>query len=191
MEGWAVCAFGYFLHEVLKRAPVASPEAPDHLSARVRVPGPPEILERFVLEVLARAPARQPRAGEGWSEADGQLLVRLARQTCDRYEARGVVGRPIFWRHDRRRLIAALGRLLQADAQYRQGRGTRPVAAELAFGLPGARTGPVSVGLADGRSVRFRGKADRIDMADDGTIEVIDYKTGNFGPLRRVVRGRP
>jgi RecB family exonuclease len=55
------------------------------------------------------------------------------------------------------------------------------VAAELAFGLPGARIGAVAVKLPDGRSVRFRGKADRIDMAEDGTLEVIDYKTGGSG----------
>jgi hypothetical protein len=145
-----------------------------------------EILEKFVLHVLARSPDQQPGAGQGWSEADGELLVRLASEICDSFEARGVVGRPIFWQRERRRLIAALGRLLQADAKHRRERGTRPVAAELAFGLPGARIAAVAVGLADGRSVRFRGKADRIDMADDGSIEVIDYKTGGssrFGGL--------
>ena len=53
------------------------------------------------------------------------------------------------------------------------------MAAELAFGLPGAATGPASLSLPDGRSVAFRGKADRLDVADDGTLEVVDYKTGS------------
>ena len=174
LEGWATCPFAYFLHEVLKVEPVENPEdrltiSPLELGSLVH-----EILEKFVLHVLARSPDQQPGAGQGWSEADGELLVRLASEICDSFEARGVVGRPIFWQRERRRLIAALGRLLQADAKHRRERGTRPVAAELAFGLPGARIAAVAVGLADGRSVRFRGKADRIDMADDGSIEVLD-----------------
>ena len=32
--------------------------------------------------------------------------------------------------------------------------------------------------LPDGRQVRFRGKADRLDVGSDGTLEVVDYKTG-------------
>jgi hypothetical protein len=32
--------------------------------------------------------------------------------------------------------------------------------------------------LPDGRFVPMRGKADRVDLADDGAIHVLDYKTG-------------
>jgi RecB family exonuclease len=36
--------------------------------------------------------------------------------------------------------------------------------------------------LPDGRVVHFRGKADRIDVGDDGVLHVVDYKTGSsFG----------
>ena len=56
--------------------------------------------------------------------------------------------------------------------------GTRPVAAELAFGLPRSPLGTIAIPLPDGRSVQFRGMADRVDVSDDGTIHVVDYKTG-------------
>ena len=46
-----------------------------------------------------------------------------------------------------------------------QAHGTRPLAAELAFGLPGVDLGTVALDLPDGRSVQFRGKADRVDVA--------------------------
>ena len=52
------------------------------------------------------------------------------------------------------------------------------MAAELAFGMRGAEIGPVALPLPDGRVVRFRGLADRLDVAADGTLEVVDYKTG-------------
>ena len=32
--------------------------------------------------------------------------------------------------------------------------------------------------LSDGRRIRFRGAADRVDRADDGSLWVIDYKSG-------------
>ena len=37
---------------------------------------------------------------------------------------------------------------------------------------------PVPFPLPDGRSVPMRGNADRVDLGDDGTIHVADYKTG-------------
>ena len=36
------------------------------------------------------------------------------------------------------------------------------------------------VTLADGTTVRFRGKIDRIDRASDGRVRVVDYKTGKY-----------
>ena len=42
----------------------------------------------------------------------------------------------------------------------------------------------VSYPLPDGRQVRFRGAVDRIDEAEDGTLTVIDYKTGKTDDYR-------
>jgi hypothetical protein len=53
------------------------------------------------------------------------------------------------------------------------------VAAELAFGLPHSDLSTIALPLPDGRSVHFRGLADRVDIGDDGTIHVVDYKTGS------------
>jgi RecB family exonuclease len=71
-----------------------------------------------------------------------------------------------------------LDRFLYEDDAYRARTGSRPVAAEMAFGLPGTDQEPVDVAIGGGRTLRFRGSADRVDVADDGTLRVIDYKTG-------------
>jgi hypothetical protein len=68
---------------------------------------------------------------------------------------------------------------LDVDNAYRADHRTRPIAAELAFGVHGARLPAVSLDLPDGRSIAFRGKADRVDLAEDGTVYVVDYKTGS------------
>src|SRR5207247_2078189 len=57
--------------------------------------------------------------------------------------------------------------------------GLRPVAVELAFGFSWSDLDAVPLPLPDGREVRFRGKADRVDRGDDGRIHIVDYKTGS------------
>jgi hypothetical protein len=54
-----------------------------------------------------------------------------------------------------------------------------PFAAELGFGWTAAELGPVTVDLGDGRTVAFRGSADRVDRCLHGGIVVTDYKTGS------------
>ncbi len=179
LEGWAVCPFAYLMNSILGVEAVENPEdrlaiSPLDLGSLVH-----EILERFVEEVLARPASAQPAPGDAWSSDDRARMHAIAEEVCDRYEAHGLVGRTIFWQRDRRRIAADLDRFLGLDSARRAEHGTRPVAAELAFGLRHAATGPVSLPLPDGRSVAFRGKADRLDAADDGSLEVLDYKTGS------------
>jgi hypothetical protein len=104
----------------------------------------------------------------------------IARELCDEYEQRGLTGRPLFWRRDRARIVRDLDRILVSDSTHRAAYRTHPVAAELAFGLRGSALAAVPVPLADGREVWFRGKADRVDEGEDGTIHVVDYKTGKL-----------
>jgi ATP-dependent helicase/nuclease subunit B len=49
----------------------------------------------------------------------------------------------------------------------------------------------VTLALADGRSLRFRGSADRVDVGDDGTIHVVDYKTGKSDDFRALGPDNP
>ena len=69
--------------------------------------------------------------------------------------------------------------------------GTRPLAAELAFGLPKGALGPVALELPDGRHVQFRGQADRVDVAADGTLHVVDYKTGKADDYKDLSEDNP
>jgi hypothetical protein len=105
-------------------------------------------------------------------------MAAIATEVCDDYEARGLTGRPVFWRRDRAQILALVDRFLYEDDDHRRTTGTRPVAAELTFGRSGAELGPVEMALTDGRHLQFRGAIDRIDLADDGTLHVTDYKTG-------------
>ncbi|MGH9101957.1 MAG: PD-(D/E)XK nuclease family protein, partial [Acidimicrobiales bacterium] len=179
LESWAVCPFAYLMKELLAVRPVESPEDRLRFSPLDRGSLVHEALERFLREVLARPPEDQPAPADPWTAEDHRLLAAIADELVGSYEARGLVGRPILWRHDRLLILGDLERLLDEDSKHRKTHGTRPAAAELTFGLPGSRLGPVALALPDGRSVAFRGSADRLDVADDGTLEVLDYKTGS------------
>jgi hypothetical protein len=178
IERWAGCPFAYFVQDVLGVEAVENPEDRLEITPLDRGSLVHDVLERFILEILARGPAGLPEPDQPWSSTDRARMAELGAQVCEEYEARGLTGRPIFWRRERVRILADLQRFLIADDGHRHDHRTRPVAAEMAFGLRGADIDAVPFTLPDGRELRFRGKADRIDVGDDGRIHIVDYKTG-------------
>jgi len=177
LERWASCPLSYLVEDVLRASPVENPEDELEISALERGSLVHQVLEDFTREVLARPPSDRPGPMQPWTAADHQRIEALGRARCDEWETRGLTGRPIFWRRDRRRILADLHAFLDRDSAHRGARHTSPVAAELGFGFDGEAP-PVEVPLFDGRVLRLRGRADRLDVATDGTLHVIDYKTG-------------
>lgn len=191
LETWAKCPFAYLARQVLRIEVTENPEDRLRISPADWGSLVHEVLERFVGEALARPAAEQPGPGEPWRPADVERIRVIAEEVCAAYEGRGLVGRPIFWSQDRRRILADLERLLELDSRHRATTRARPVAAELAFGFGGSPLDTVALPLPDGRSVRFRGKADRVDLTADGAIEVLDYKTGKADGYRGLSEADP
>lgn len=189
LERWADCPFAYFLAVVLRVQPLEQPEDQLQISALDKGNLVHRVLEDFLVEILARSPERRPTPGQAWAAADHDLLDRIAAWHCEDYERRGLTGRPIFWRRDRRRVVADLHRFLHADDARRHEAGCRPVAAELAFGRD--ETTLLEMPLRDGRSAPVRGQADRVDVGADGTIHVLDYKTGSSYKFKNVSQDDP
>ncbi|HEX4492897.1 MAG TPA: PD-(D/E)XK nuclease family protein [Acidimicrobiia bacterium] len=173
LQTWSSCPFAYFVESILRVEPVENPEEIVQIGALDRGSLVHEALEKFVLEMLAAPPA--PNAP--WTTKQRARMIEIGDAICEQYEARGVTGRSLYWGRDRRRVLADLERFLVEDDRLRAALRTTPVAAELPFGL---RDGidPVPLRLADGRLLHFRGMADRVDRADDGSLLVLDYKTG-------------
>jgi ATP-dependent helicase/nuclease subunit B len=193
LESWAECPFAYFVNHLLRVEPVEDPAQLLTISAWDRGSLVHEILQSFVDDVLARPPADQPRPDRPWSATDHARMRQLADGVCNDYEARGLTGRPVFWRRERSQILALADRFLTEDDGHRAADGTRPVAAELRFGYgdAGEGRGPVILALADGRDLHFRGSADRVDLGEDGTIHVVDYKTGKSEDFRRLGPDNP
>lgn len=173
LESWAACGYRYFLAHVLGLADRDDPERVVDLGPLDRGSGVHEVLERFVAEAIDEG---VPAPDEPWTPAQHARLAAIAEEVFAAYEARGRTGRLVHWRLTKADLLALLDDFLHADDRYRAESRSRPVQVELAFGLDGAA--PVVVPLPDGRAVAFRGRADRVDRAEDGRLLVSDYKTG-------------
>ena len=145
-----------------------------------------EVLDRFL--TVAR---ERDGAGAPWTSADHDELRGIALEVFREAEASGITGRPLLWRRDQRSILAELDAFLVADEAYRAEFGARTLATELGFGVTGAAFPAVEVVLGDGRTLRMRGKADRIDQRADGALVVIDYKTGRPDDYRKLNRDDP
>jgi hypothetical protein len=119
-----------------------------------------------------------------------ERLLAIFDEEAAGFAARGLTGRDLFWRQDRRTVRRDLRELLNKDSDRRQQRRSRPFATELTFGFDDASP-PVTVELPDGRAVRFRGQIDRVDRTDDGGVVVTDYKTGSARSYTRLGEAEP
>ena len=171
LETWTACPHHYLLSHVLGVAAVEEPEALVRIDHRDRGNVIHEVLECFVEENLGKPPA------DAWSDADAKRLDEIANAVFAEAENRGVTGFRRLWEQDREALRADLRAWLAADSARRRDRQATPAATELPFGTRGRA--PVVLDLGDGTSLRLKGKADRVDRCRDGTLLVVDYKSGH------------
>lgn len=168
LQRYAECPFQFFLRHVLGVRGLDEPDE-DRVDAAARGTAVHEVLERLVGEAIARG---KP-AGEPWTAAEHDRAQTLLAEQLDRLLADGRAGRPTPWRVEARRRRRQLRQMLLADEAYRKDRGARPVAVEHRFG----GDAPLSVALPSG-PVRLAGCVDRVDACADGSLVVLDYKTG-------------
>lgn len=193
LQSWATCPHAYLLDHVLHVDVVEDPERVLEITALDRGSLVHTVLDRFLAEAIAAGaePIAAGHPARPWPQPWRERLRRIAEDCCDDYERRGLTGRPLFWRRDRRRILADLDRFLDEDSTFRAARSARPLVTEHAFGLGDRAQGPVVLLLPDGRSLLFRGAADRVDETADEALVVIDYKTGGTTSYKGLDHGSP
>ncbi len=164
LELWAGCPYAYYVRYVLGIEPVGNPEELLDLAPLDQGSLVHRVLEGYVADRMA---ARAPGG------VDESLLRRHFELACRDAEGRGITGRPVMWQRRREQLWHDLVLFVNTEADWAAQEGAEPLAAELRFGFDGD---PVHVALGGGRGLRFRGSADRVDRAGDGTLVVTDYK---------------
>ncbi len=176
LETWADCPMRYLFQHVLRVQTFEQPEELLQISALERGSLVHDALDMFVGEQLEND--QVPPPGQPWSEQQRRRLLEIGAELCEQAGARGLTGTRVYWHHDRRRILTDLERFLSKDDAQRRGYGVTAAASELAFGMPDADLGAVAVTLRPGRTVRFRGRADRVDHGAGDRLLVTDYKTG-------------
>jgi RecB family exonuclease len=176
LQAYAYNPHDYLLDYVLRVEIPELPEARYEVTPLDRGSLVHETLDLFLAEVLAR-PEGAPAPDAPWQGADHARMRELAEARMAVYEAQGRTGRRLFWHRDRRRILAELDRFLVEDTAVRAGSRLRTIATELRFGFDDGAPA-VDLPLSDGRSLRFRGAADRVDTTEGGSLWIIDYKTG-------------
>ena len=180
LERYAICPHAWFVERMLYVEPVQTPEEAVEISPLDVGNIVHESFDQLVTEAAERG--ELPGYGEPWTDAQRQRLREIGEATADRYAAEGKVGHPRLWPVERLRLLTTLDWMVEDDNRWRAAHDARVVASELPFGLHGTDT--VTVELPDGGAVAFRGSADKVDEARDGTILVTDIKTGSARTFR-------
>jgi ATP-dependent helicase/DNAse subunit B len=189
LEAWATCPHAYLVRYVLGVEAVENPEESLEITPIDRGNLVHKALEEYIDEVLRRPEADRPGPGAPWTSDDALRLREIGERLCVEYEGRGLTGRPLFWKRDRARVLGDLMRFIDEDNARRLEQRSSPRAAELRFGF-GDRP-PVEIRLTDGRAVAFRGSADRVDVGSDGTVHVVDYKTGSSRAVDKLTAADP
>jgi len=156
LEDHALCGFRTLGRRLLHLA--ADEEDDEELGAKERGTLLHRCLERFY------------RRGQ---PGDVQLLREVARETMDAFAAEEYVGHRALWELKRERMLEELTAVVEAEPD------AAPVELERRFGFAEDSWPALRIG-----DVHLRGAIDRIDRLPDGTLRVIDYKSGRIKPLR-------
>ncbi|MCU1345340.1 MAG: hypothetical protein JWL70_1606 [Acidimicrobiia bacterium] len=168
LERWATCGRRYLFESVLRVGFAEERHDDDVLTPLDRGSLVHRVLELLVSEQLTGALTLD-------LEKVQLRALELLDEHSAKYEAAGRTGRGIPWRLGQRALARELARTVTEDAKQRAELGLQAVAVELRFG--GTDEVPVSLQLANGDRLAFKGIIDRVDRAGDGSILVTDYKT--------------
>jgi hypothetical protein len=176
LETYAECPRRYLMERVLRIEVQDRPESILSIEPSTKGTLVHAIVEEFITGQLRLPRGERIAPTTPWSSEDHERLDAIAEQMFTEYEDQGLTGRPLLWGLDRATIVRELHQFLVEDDAYRAEGGLVPERVELRFG-PGHGE-PVGLELTGGRTVTFKGFADRVDVASDGSASVIDYKTG-------------
>ncbi len=174
LEAYASCPRSYLLGRVLRLGDDERPERIDDITAADRGTLMHAVLERFVGEAIEAGTV--PRPGEPWPDDRRARIHAILDEEIERAQSRGITGGRVNTRILQRRMRVEVDLFLLTDDRLRAERSATPIAVEIGFGIDDE---PSNVDLPDGRSLRLRGRVDRVDATDDDGVLVIDYKGGS------------
>ncbi|MHB8172096.1 MAG: PD-(D/E)XK nuclease family protein [Thermincolia bacterium] len=178
LEKLATCPFSYFLRYVLGIKP------PDEVEAEAGAWLDPLARGSLLHDIYCRY-MRKACTGEGALEHSKEMLMEIAEELIGDTKNLIPPPNPVIYETEKEQLLRGLEVFWRLEEGNKGD--TIPAYFEVPFGfgeeeVQEAGLGlaqPVELPLADGKSIRLRGRIDRIDRnTADGSYEVWDYKTG-------------
>lgn len=160
LEEWVNNPFGYFVTKVLGAELFADRELAQEIDHRTRGNILHEALENHANQALADGAL--PPVEHLLGEAE-----RIMERERNEYWIEDL------WQHHRAEMLDQL-RATHEHLTTQHAAGWGLDAPEVAFG----EDPEITLDLPDGTVLRFRGKVDRVDRHRDGTVRVVDYKSG-------------
>ncbi|MFT3853332.1 MAG: PD-(D/E)XK nuclease family protein [Ilumatobacteraceae bacterium] len=186
LELWVGCPYAYFVRHLLGVQPIEEPDAALRIRALDLGNLLHDALDRFHRRVIA---GDLPQPGpDGWGPEHLDAVQAELDAAGARMEAAGRVGRPAMWAASRAVLANEVRRWLAADGARLAERRATVIASEERFGQDwdDASRPAVALALPGGRTARLGGTVDRVDRGDDGTLYVIDHKSGSSSSYGRI-----
>ncbi len=166
IQAYLTCPFRFYASYLLGMSVVDEPEVALEIE-----PADYGTLVHGILRDLFASAAADPGLGEA---AALQLAPAIVRLAAERAEADGLTGFPLAWAVRREQLLADVLRAVRLDPSWSDG--LRPAHLEWSFG---ASPAPAVELVLGSRTIRFKGRIDRLDRDDRGErLRLIDYKTG-------------
>ena len=165
LEAYAACPRTYFIRHVLRVGENRSGDDLLREDGRAKGSSAHDVLHQLV---------RRERDGERLGLA---ALIDAAEDLLRQREltTAHASGAPRLLRdHRRAELARRLALTIVHDRAARCDAGREPIDFEMSFG----DRGDIVVDLVDGRALPIRGRIDRVDRYGDGSLAVVDYKTG-------------
>jgi ATP-dependent helicase/DNAse subunit B len=181
LESYAKCPHSFFVERLLGVKALELPE--DIVVMAVSDVG--KLVHECMDALIVEHAGQLPGPGQPWTSEQRSRLLEILGERAAWYEDRGLTGHPRLWMPERDRIAADSARMLAADDAWRAEYEVEVIASEMAFGMKGHP--PVAVDIPGGR-VSFRGSADLVGRRRDGTLVVIDIKTGkasSFKPIEK------
>lgn len=172
LNRYANCPYGFFAENILKLE--ARPDPEEGLNVMQRGSILHAILERLYQRLAADTLPPSP---------DNQAAILAILTECCDFVFRDAPIRYGFrptplWRYERVELTRLLSALVRWECGQADAATFHPFRQEVAFGV---KDGPPPVWIEDATGTGFflRGFIDRVDRSPDGSLRIVDYKSGN------------
>ncbi|SFS67162.1 PD-(D/E)XK nuclease family protein [Marininema halotolerans] len=190
------CRFHFFARRVLHTS--STPDDDEGITPMERG----ELMHR----ILCRFWDRYRIGGLPQLEVAEEVLTRISHGVWQEFVSNDQQARNPHHLHiEQSRLIRRMLGMIQHEWHWREQEDVadfRPMLLEYSFGMPmdevhrsqgevdpASKEEPITLGLANGKHIRLRGKVDRVDQDDRGRYILYDYKSGNAPDVTQMKAG--